>query len=641
MGGRVAEKDKTRANSTYEAMVKERAVPWSSTSSYKEKREIAEKLFNDAEQLGLRFVYQKDGTVTKVLSNDHVLKLCKRHLQKEGKILLKEQPRLAVQARSEERARPPEDPPVGNLDAVAISTLVTTSDNGAIVDSAPSDTGTIWNETMQQISNKHGNDNVGAIRNQTFVKGTNNNIQGDYKPVHNHYHTNSNPDNSFTMGEIKKQLGSIENKIDLTNNKVDGLTPHKPRINHDHGSLSSFTQPNFDSPLAFEKPSLGVNALAYCEDLLSTQDNIVLQKEVDKNMEALKNIQIVKTTENLPTTHFDSEHPATRYLILQRADPNTLCIIENNDKVPVGCIFYDNNTFAKEKIEETQDDITTLVSALGFTHVTYLKVDGEGEEDEEEDSEGEEDEKEDSEALIVMATKPKSTACLSKITAFVCHIVIHSSSLIDSVVFEGSSNVTKYQLSLDADVLETFLQSFSHVEFDSLRLLDTHLGVMGHATGGVKTFKFVQCEFSLEGTNRLFHRNEGSVMELEVSYEIPNSSFFADCEKAIKTGFLKSLLINHGLKPIRLPASDFWIAVNIQRALLDKGEKLFFSKDTEVDRPFNVGKVYTVLNDKTLSATQTAEAIDKVAKMNPDGYKNEREYKNQAISEVLRNLKPS
>ena len=76
------------------------------------------------------------------------------------------------------------------------------------------------------------------------------------------------------------------------------------------------------------------------------------------------------------------------------------------------------------------------------------------------------------------------------------------------------SVTTKHDLSLNADVLEKLLRHFSHLQFEDLRLVDTHLEVMGKATGGVKVFKFDRCEFSVEGTNFLFLREPESHFSL-------------------------------------------------------------------------------------------------------------------------------
>jgi hypothetical protein len=134
----------------------------------------------------------------------------------------------------------------------------------------------------------------------------------------------------------------------------------------------------------------------------------------------------------------------------------------------------------------------------------------------------------------------------------------------------------------------------------------------------------------VEGTNFLFLREPESPMKLQV-LEIPDSSFFTDCKEAIKSGVLSSLLITTSTDPTRLGPSDFWMVVDIQRELADKGKELFFSRNTEVDRPFNVGMVDVELSNCTLSSKLAPVAIKKVAKMNPSDYKNEEQYKTAAI----------
>jgi len=595
--GQAQRKKKTKASLKYDSLLAKNAPRYNAAES-KEKRPIAEEM---VASLGLSFVHLKDGRVCKELGKDKVVSRTMKELREEAR-------------KSKSQARLPNEPPTpSNAGGTAI--IPSNAGETAITHSAPSNTGVTWDETaMQALANPQ--------RPVTFTNVTGgykqitggNHFDGDYKQT-----VHITNDNSLDLGIIKQQLGDIEGKLDSNrdelrsvNNKVTGLTPAKSLNQGHRWSLSPPPrQPSFGSPPA----AAGVphmNGLSYCEELLSTQDNPELEKLVQEEMEELGEIRIVKTT-------LGSLPMAKAHLNLQQAAPNLLFII-HEDQEPTGCVYYETNEFVGAFSEgHNVETMVLLQKALGLRHEMTLRVEGE----------------EGDEAQVTMAVDCNSHTHLSSIMTLICEIAIECSSCIDLVGFIGPSGDTKHDLILNASVLGKLLQHFSHLQFQDLRLLDTHLRVMGKATGGANAYKFDRCGFSLEGANFLFVRE--SPMKLRV-LEIPHSSFFADCKGAIKSGVLVSLLITTNSDATKLDLADFWMVVDIQRELAEKGKELFFTRDCDVDIPFNVG--FVELPDCSLPSNRTPEAIKKVAKMDPSDYENEKQYKIAAIKIAKSVLQP-
>lgn len=120
-------------------------------------------------------------------------------------------------------------------------------------------------------------------------------------------------------------------------------------------------------------------------------------------------------------------------------------------------------------------------------------------------------------------------------------------------------------------------------------------------------------------------------------FDIPNSSFFTDCENAIKSGILSSLVVSTDTDPTRLDISKFRSVVNIHRAIIDKdlGE-LFYSRDTDAG-PFNVGLVELTGSSLYIPSKLTPSAVRKAATVNPEDYTHERDY-NKAVIEAAKSV---
>ena len=439
------------------------------------------------------------------------------------------------------------------------------------------------------------------------------------KHTHTHHHTSENSsaleaiqklDQKVTsyQGELRGTMNSYQGELRGTMNsvhdKVNSMTP-APTFGFKYGSPpGALNFSSVDTPQA-AKSSGQTNGLLYCTKVLSIQDNNELQNLVDMETEGLREIRIVTTTlESLQERHF---------LDLRGTDPNTLYVIDTGNNNPTGCIFYEQNEFADDFDSHDETTIRDLARALGFSFSTALIVES----------------KENEEAEILMATQRKNSGHLSSFLAVVCRIIIQPSPQIDCIGFEGPSNEVKYELSLDAEILEELCENVSHINFTSLRLVDTHLEAMGKATDKAskpKTFHFCKCEFLVEGTNSLFVRNTESPMKIQV-LEIPNSSFFTDCENAIKSGILTSLVISTDTNPTQLDISDFLSVVNIQRTIIDKdlGELFFRNND---DGPFNVGHLELIQRPNLyIPSKLTSLAVQEAAKINPDNYADERGYR--------------